>query len=128
MLAVVLAGFVAAPYGGGVSAQLVAPDLVTLSIIGTNDLHGRIFPRNGRGGLAVLAGYVNNLRAVRKADGGAVLLIDAGDTFQGTAESNLTEGAVVIDAYNALGYAAAAIGNHDFDFGGCRFGAARADG
>ena len=94
VLVFVLAGFASTPYLGRVSAQPSAPDLVTLSIIGTNDLHGRIFPRNGRGGLAVLAGYVNNLRAVRTADGGAVLLIDAGDTFQGTAESNLTEGAV----------------------------------
>jgi 5'-nucleotidase len=46
-----------------------------------------------------------------------VLLIDAGDMFQGTLESNLNEGASVIAAYNTLGYAAAAVGNHDFDFG-----------
>ena len=42
-----------------------------------------------------------------QADGGAVLLLDAGDTFLGTIESNLTEGGLVIDAYNALGYALA---------------------
>jgi 5'-nucleotidase len=46
-----------------------------------------------------------------------VVLLDAGDMFQGTLESNLTEGAAVIAAYNALGYNAAAIGNHDFDYG-----------
>jgi 5'-nucleotidase len=57
------------------------------------------------------------LRAVRAADGGAVLLIDSGDTFQGNVESNLSEGAVIVDAYNALGYTAQAIGNHDFDYG-----------
>ena len=32
-------------------------------------------------------------------------------------ESNLSEGALVVDAYNMLGYTAAAIGNHEFDFG-----------
>ena len=32
-------------------------------------------------------------------------------------ESNLSEGGVVVDAYNALGYTALAIGNHDFEFG-----------
>ena len=69
------------------------------------------------GGLPLLGGYVNNLRAARAADGGAVLLIDAGDTYQGNVESNLSEGAVVVDAYNALGYTAQAVGNHDFDFG-----------
>ena len=68
-------------------------------------------------GWRCLGGYVANLRAVRARDGGAVLLIDAGDMFQGTLESNLNEGASVITAYNALGYTAAAIGNHDFDFG-----------
>jgi len=65
----------------------------------------------------VFAGYVNNLRDARAADGGTVLLVDSGDTFQGDVESNLSEGAVIVDAYNAIGYTAEAIGNHDFDFG-----------
>jgi 2',3'-cyclic-nucleotide 2'-phosphodiesterase (5'-nucleotidase family) len=100
--------------------RLAAPDqpaLVTMSIVGTSDLHGTSFPRNGLGGLPLLAGYVNNLRAVRASDGGAVLLIDSGDTFQGDVESNLSEGALIVDAYNAMRYTAEAIGNHDFDFG-----------
>jgi 2',3'-cyclic-nucleotide 2'-phosphodiesterase (5'-nucleotidase family) len=99
--------------------------LVTLSIVGTSDLHGAAFAKNGLGGLPLLAGYVNNLRAARAADGGAVLLIDSGDTFQGNTESNLSEGALVVDAYNAIGYTAEAIGNHDFDFGSVDSPAAR---
>ena len=94
-----------------------APAQITLSIVGTNDLHGGVLPRDGRGGLALLGGYLENLRASRARDGGAVLLIDSGDMFQGTLESNLTEGASVVAAYNALGYSAAAVGNHEFDFG-----------
>jgi 2',3'-cyclic-nucleotide 2'-phosphodiesterase (5'-nucleotidase family) len=90
---------------------------ITLSIVGTNDLHGGLLPRDGRGGVELFAGYVNNLRAARARDGGAVVLVDAGDMFQGTLESNLSEGAPVVAVYNALGYAAAAIGNHEFDFG-----------
>ena len=91
---------------------------ITLSIVGTNDLHGRIFTDQfGRGGLRVLGGFVENLRAARTADGGGVLLLDAGDTFQGGIESNLSEGRVIVDAYDVLGYTALAIGNHDFDFG-----------
>jgi 2',3'-cyclic-nucleotide 2'-phosphodiesterase (5'-nucleotidase family) len=93
------------------------PAFVTLSIVGTNDLHGGMLPKDGRGGLALLGGYVKNLRHTRARDGGAVLVIDAGDMFQGTLESNLTEGASVVAAYNALGYTAAAVGNHEFDFG-----------
>ena len=90
---------------------------VTISVVGTADLHGRVFADDGRGGLALLGGYLANLRAARAADGGAVILLDAGDTWQGGIESNLSEGALVVDAYNALGYTAAALGNHDFEFG-----------
>lgn len=93
------------------------PSTLTISVVGTNDLHGGILARNGHGGLALFGGHVANLRAARAKDGGAVMLLDAGDMFQGTLESNLTEGAPVIDAYNALGYNAVAIGNHDFDYG-----------
>ena len=65
----------------------------------------------------MLGGYIDNLREARAADGGGVLLLDAGDTFQGGIESNLSEGLVVVDAYNAMGYTALAVGNHDFDYG-----------
>jgi 2',3'-cyclic-nucleotide 2'-phosphodiesterase (5'-nucleotidase family) len=87
------------------------PARVTISLVGTNDLHGRIEA------LPPFGGYLANLRRARARDGGAVLLVDAGDMFQGTLPSNLTEGAAVVQAYDALGYAAAALGNHEFDFG-----------
>ena len=106
--------------GLGVSSAgsaATSPDIVTLTVLATTDLHGNLAPRDGRGGLAAFGGYVRNLRAARADDGGAVLLVDSGDTFQGGIESDLSEGAVVVDAYAALGYAAAAIGNHEFDFG-----------
>jgi 5'-nucleotidase len=90
---------------------------LTISVIATSDLHGGVLARGERGGLALLGGYVRNLRAARMQDGGGVLLVDSGDMFQGTLESNLNEGAAVVSAYNALRYAAAAIGNHEFDYG-----------
>src|SRR5215510_1840375 len=90
---------------------------LTISVVGTNDLHGGIAARDGKGGLALFAGYLANVRKARAADGGAVLLVDAGDMFQGSLESNLAEGAPVVEAYNALGYDAVAVGNHDFDYG-----------
>lgn len=117
----------AAPLAGGAGR---ADGTVTLSIVGTTDLHGYVFPRDGRGGLALLGGYMANLRAARAADGGGVVLVDAGDTWLGGVESNMSEGAVVVDAYNALGYTAAAIGNHDLEFGAVDqwpFGAAASD-
>ena len=76
-----------------------------------------MFPADGQDGVALLGGYLRNLRAARAADGGAVLLLDAGDTFEGGIASNISEGGLVVDAYNALGYDALAIGNHEFDYG-----------
>lgn len=97
----------------------------TIAIVGTSDLHGYIEARSvivqdhegkprtiQRGGLALFGGYLENLRARMQ-----VLLLDGGDMFQGTMVSNLGEGQAVVDAYNSLGYHAAAIGNHEFDFG-----------
>jgi len=97
--------------------QSVQPDAVRLTVIGTNDVHGQLLPDARKGGLTTLSGYVEAVRAVRAADGGAVLVIDAGDMWQGTLESNLVEGASVVEAYNAIGFTAATIGNHEFDFG-----------
>ena len=92
-------------------------DVTTLTIVGTNDVHGELLPTGEKGGLVTISAYLSALRLAREEDGGAVLYIDAGDMWQGTLESNLTEGAFVVDAYNAMGVTAAAIGNHEFDFG-----------
>lgn len=88
-----------------------ASGTVRISIVGTNDLHGHVR------GLPLFAGYLANLRAARERDGGAVVLVDGGDVFQGTLESNLREGAPVVTAYDLLGYDAVTIGNHEFDYG-----------
>lgn len=82
---------------------------ITLSVIGTNDVHGHI------DALPIFGGFVSALRAKVTPDN--VILLDAGDMFQGTLESNLGEGAAVVRAYNVLGYDAVTIGNHEFDFG-----------
>src|SRR5690606_22653737 len=84
---------------------------ILLSVPSTSDLHGHLetLPR--------LGGFVANVRSARAADGGGMLLLDGGDIFQGELASNLNEGAAVVDAYNVFGYNAAAIGNHEFDFG-----------
>lgn len=96
---------------------------VHVVIVGTTDVHGWF---NGHdevapdktpvhyGGLATFASYVE---ALRTANPGRVVVVDSGDLFQGTLESNLFEGEPVVDGYNAIGYAAAAVGNHEFDYG-----------
>ncbi len=116
MLAVLLAGATGCPRAPVAAAPDNAPadardDRVVISIVGTNDLHGHL------GALPLLGGHLANLRRARAADGGAVVLLDGGDMFQGTLESNLEEGAAVVQAYGVLGYDAVAIGNHEFDYG-----------
>jgi 5'-nucleotidase len=105
------------------SSQAAPAEPLRLTLVATNDFHGWMMPHRTslpgglevrEGGAAVFAGYLARLRADNP---GGVLLLDAGDLFQGTLASNLTEGAAVIDVYNRLGYAAAALGNHEFDYG-----------
>lgn len=95
--------------------RLPAPDATrstrTIAVVATTDVHGHVES------LPWLAGHVSNLRERLRSEGGDVLLVDAGDMWQGTLESNLSEGAAVVRAYNALGMRAVAIGNHEFDFG-----------
>src|SRR5438132_751534 len=92
-----------------------------LRIIGTNDFHGALEPRpdvNGvrRGGAAYVAAAID--RAQSECEPRCeILLLDAGDMFQGTPASNLSFGRPVVDYYNRMGYTAAALGNHEFDWG-----------
>jgi 5'-nucleotidase len=111
LLAAAVAGASGCRRAAPPAAPPTPPARVTISVVGTNDLHGRIEA------LPPFGGYLANLRAARARDGGGVLLLDAGDMFQGTLPSNAGEGAAVVSAYNALGYTAAALGNHEFDFG-----------
>lgn len=97
-------------------------------ILGLNDLHGALEPitrdtndkdpkkvvRYSMGGAAVIATYVNRIKA---RYGNNLLILDAGDQWQGTLESNLVKGKSVVEFYNRIGVHAAAIGNHEFDFG-----------
>lgn len=92
-----------------------------LRIIATNDFHGALEPRpdaNGvrRGGAAYVAAAIDRARQECAPDC-TTLLLDAGDLFQGTPASNLSYGRPVVDYYNRMGYAASALGNHEFDWG-----------
>ena len=99
----------------------VAGDGPRIRIIATNDLHGALDPSHTTkgtpvGGAEAMAASIQ--RAERECRSPCVtILVDAGDMFQGTAQSNLQHGRPVVELYNALGYAAAAVGNHEFDWG-----------
>jgi len=105
-----------APPPGAVSTT----DSTLLRVLTTSDLHGQLEPRvwdwsQGRpvGGVAALKPWLDSLARVC---GCTSVRLDAGDEMQGTALSNATFGRGTIDAMNALGMDAAAIGNHEFDW------------
>ncbi|MFD8256966.1 bifunctional metallophosphatase/5'-nucleotidase [Streptomyces werraensis] len=138
---VALAGTVAAP------AAEAAPQAgrgkkpvkrYALTVMGTTDLHGHVFNwdyykdaeyRDAAGnaqGLARVSTLVNRIREERGREN--TLLLDAGDTIQGTpltyyyakVDPITAEGGPVhpmAQAMNAIGYDAVALGNHEFNYG-----------
>jgi 2',3'-cyclic-nucleotide 2'-phosphodiesterase (5'-nucleotidase family) len=122
LLAAVLAGVLASACAPPPPPADPEPDApVRLRVIHTNDFHGRLLPQDpgwgaGRpvGGSAALAAHFDSARA-RFA--GPAILLSAGDDLQGTAVSNLSWGRAVIDVFGRKGYDAAALGNHEFDWG-----------
>jgi 5'-nucleotidase / UDP-sugar diphosphatase len=101
--------------------------IMRLHLIWTNDVHGHVAPEEARfmnpafppplGGGASSATYVKSVRALAQAEGGDILILDAGDTFQGTPVGTKTQGRAMTAYFNELGYDAIVPGNHEFDLG-----------
>ncbi|MFB2593923.1 bifunctional UDP-sugar hydrolase/5'-nucleotidase [Paracoccus sp. p4-l81] len=104
----------------------------TLHILHINDLHSRIEQINKYdstcdaeteakgecfGGIARVATKVNEIRDAIRAEGGNVIVLDAGDQFQGSLFYTTYKGAEVAEFMNAIGFDAMAVGNHEFDDG-----------
>jgi len=106
---------------GGVSLKAFdAGDIYKLTILHTNDTHSRIEPFpddggrfSGMGGVEPRSRLIDRVRAVEEH----VLLVDAGDVFQGTPYFNLFNGELEMRLMTRLGYEASVPGNHDFDKG-----------
>lgn len=113
-------------------ATIIAPSLMAqtsnekkkkvkqLTILHTNDTHSTIepFPANhskfpGKGGVVNRFNLIQKIRSEEEN----VLLLDAGDIFQGTPYFNMFGGVLEMKAMTKMGYDAATMGNHDFDGG-----------
>jgi len=99
-------------------ADGLGPDLIQLTILHTNDVHSQIEPfengRNmGKGGAARRASMLKKIRQEEEH----ILLLDAGDIFQGTPYFNFFGGELEFKLMSEMGYDAVTIGNSDFDAG-----------
>ncbi len=87
-----------------------------IPVFETSDVHGTLVDTSSskyQYRLARIADAVNDIRNESKD----VLLLDAGDIYQGTPVSNLLGGEPMIAAYDAMKYDAVGLGNHEFDWG-----------
>ena len=106
-----------------------APPRLHLRLLGVTDLHANLYPYDyyrDRPDDSVGLARVASLIAEARAEALNCLLFDNGDILQGaplgdfaaeTMTKNKTAGHPVIAAMNALDYAAATLGNHDFNYG-----------
>lgn len=113
-----IAGFVGVNLLG--IPAIVSPEAVSsLTILHTNDMHSRIdpFPVDskyaGKGGMARRAQLISKIRSQQEH----LLLLDAGDIFQGTPYFNLFKGELEFKLMSQMKYDGATLGNHDFDNG-----------
>ncbi|EKU46824.1 5'-nucleotidase C-terminal domain-containing protein [Staphylococcus massiliensis] len=80
------------------------------TIMHTNDIHGHFLSEEGE---VIGMPKLKTMKEQVKPD----LMVSAGDTFQGYAPSDATEGREMVKAFNQIGYDAITPGNHEFDFG-----------
>ena len=91
----------------------------TITILYTNDIHGHINPFRLsdfdilKGGFASLATYIKKIREEEKE----LIILDAGDVYQGGIESAKSMGKEIMQIMNDIGYTAITLGNHEFDYG-----------
>jgi 2',3'-cyclic-nucleotide 2'-phosphodiesterase (5'-nucleotidase family) len=105
----------------GPGAGEEGPPTVTITVVATCDIHGRLsrstYPWSGgdaAGGMDTLSGY---LRIVEEENPGGVVRLDAGDLMQGTLVSGRFRGRPMTRALRRMGFDAVCLGNHEFDWG-----------
>lgn len=84
----------------------------TISIVALNDFHGKVEEKDSEIGLAKLGTYFRE-----EAEKPNTLILDQGDTWQGSIYSNYNYGNMVNDVFCYSRVHARTVGNHDFDWG-----------
>lgn len=91
-------------------------DKRSLNIYSLNDTHGA-FTREGKSssdaGMAYIGSY---LKQKKEDDETNTILVSPGDMWQGGVESNKTQGKIMVEAMNIIGFDCMTLGNHEFDW------------
>lgn len=97
------------------------PNYFYLPIFGSSDIHGHFYEEQyevgnltySQAGLDYMAKYINIIKDEFENN---YLYVDAGDLFQGGAESTLSNGEIILDYFNAINLNATTFGNHEYDY------------
>jgi 5'-nucleotidase/UDP-sugar diphosphatase len=116
---VLILGFVGLLFACGASQRSTSindPAVHHLVVLHTNDNHGHCvkFTYKSEADVGGLPARATLIKQIKK-ENDCVLLLDAGDLNTGTAVSDLFKAEPDILGYNAIGYDAMALGNHEFD-------------
>lgn len=126
----------AATLAGGTTTTTTTGGSGDVTLIQTGDIHGHLLPRPNlrsdalgfrgvsmEGGVARMYTVIKALRALATTKDGVnrSLLLNTGDTVQGSGEALFSRGQAMIDVLNSFGFVAHAPGNWDFLYGPARF-------
>ena len=96
----------------GICDDCYSSVIETFDIFAINDLHGKFADSDTNVGVDELTTYFKN--AV--AENPLTLFLSSGDMWQGSGESNLTRGAIIVEWMNYVGFDSMTLGNHEFDW------------
>ncbi|GAK05717.1 2',3'-cyclic-nucleotide 2'-phosphodiesterase [Geomicrobium sp. JCM 19037] len=117
------------PTDENVEEDTDSEDTTTLSILGTTDIHAHLMPydyMNDEEDQTIGLSKVHTLVEEAREEFEHTMLIDNGDTIQGSILGDMPaqiepleedETHIIMDAMNEMDYDAAALGNHEFNFG-----------
>ncbi len=97
----------------GACDTCAASVLERVVLFSVNDLHGKVADGDTHPGVDELTTYLKQ----QKDHHAHTVLLSAGDMWQGSAESNLTQGKLTTEWMNELDFSAMTLGNHEFDWG-----------
>ncbi len=87
--------------------------IISIDFYAINDLHGKFKDTSSNDGVDELTTYLKNTAFTDDH----TIFLSSGDMWQGSSESNLTNGFIITEWMNELDFASMTLGNHEYDWG-----------